>query len=55
MLDAIETVLTAARRAETRAVIVSGRRLVYPDATREALDGSLSGTEGFYDQPVGSG
>jgi hypothetical protein len=51
MLDAIETVLTATRGAETRAVIVSGRRLVYPDATREALEGSLSGTEGFYDQP----
>ena len=51
MLDAIKTVLTAARGAETRAVIVSGRRLVYPDATRVALDGSLSGTEGFYDQP----
>jgi hypothetical protein len=51
VLDAIDAVLTAAGGAQARAVVVSGRRLVYPDATREALEGSLSGTEGFYDQP----
>jgi hypothetical protein len=51
MLSAIESVLTASSGVAARAVVVSGRRLVYPDPTREALDGSLSGAEGFYDQP----
>jgi hypothetical protein len=51
MLDAVEAVLSAARGARTTAVIISGRRLVYPDATREGIEGSLSGTEGFYDHP----
>jgi hypothetical protein len=51
MLSAIESVLTASSGVVARAVVVSGRRLVYPDPTREALNGSLSGTEGFYDQP----
>jgi hypothetical protein len=51
MLHALDSVLTASSGAAMRAVVVSGRRLVYPDPTREALEGSLSGTEGFYDQP----
>jgi hypothetical protein len=49
MLSAVESILGAANPADTKAAIVSGRQIVYPDATSEALSGSLAGAEGFYD------